>query len=263
MDELRKAKTTGTLEAMERAEKTLDASSRDTVAEGWHRRIDELAEALFQSIRAQLSVEKYYAISTDRGASLDTVDAPLNDRVWLKQQFAEIRAIPNEADRVSALNEIVNWTNPGPGGFYDDLGNLTNQPHLVRGLGAAKDPAFLESSLVGFGGRSTYPMRWRTHAESLDDAPLMMRYTDLDPAAEYKVKVTYAGDSPRTKIRLTANGVEVHGLIEKPMPVKPVEFDIPRGAIKNGELTLSWTREQGLGGNGRGCQVSEVWLIKK
>jgi len=263
MDELRIAKTAGSMETMERAEKTLDTGSHDIVAEGWHRRIFELADALFQSIRAQLSVEKYYAISTDRGASLDTVDAPLNDRVWLKQRFAEIRAVANEADRVAALNEIVNWTNPGPGGFYDDLGSLNNEPHLVRGLGVAKDPAFLESSLIGFGGRGTYPMRWRTHAESLNDAPLMMRYTELDPNAEYKVKVTYAGDSPRTKIRLTANGVELHGFIEKPMPIKPVEFDIPKGAIKNGELTLSWNREPGQGGNGRGCQVSEVWLIKK
>jgi hypothetical protein len=25
---------------------------------------------------------------------------------------------------------------------------------------------------------------------------------------------------------------------------------------------LSWYRTPGLGGNGRGCQVAEVWLIK-
>ena len=43
----------------------------------------------------------------------------------------------------------------------------------------------------------------------------------------------------------------------------PVEFDIPREATRNGELNLTWTREPGQGGNGRGCQVSEIWLIKK
>ena len=28
----------------------------------------------------------------------------------------------------------------------------------------------------------------------------------------------------------------------------------------SGELRLTWTREAGLGGNGRGCQVAEVML---
>jgi hypothetical protein len=47
------------------------------------------------------------------------------------------------------------------------------------------------------------------------------------------------------------------------MPVRPLEFDVPGEATATGELTLSWSREPGLGGNGRGCQVSEVWLIRK
>ena len=59
------------------------------------------------------------------------------------------------------------------------------------------------------------------------------------------------------KIRLTANHrIEIHPFIAKPMPVQPLEFDIPGEATANGELTLSWSREPGLGGNGRGCQVS-------
>ena len=176
--------------------------------------------------------------------------------------------LSNEADRLAAITEILDRTNPGPGGFYDDLGNLTAQPHLVRGLGAAKDPAFLESSLVGFGPRGNNPRSWWTHAESLDDAPLMLQYHDLDGAAQYKIRVVYAGDSPRQKIRLVANipgnhAIEIHPLIDKPAPVRPIEFDIPREATRNGDLTLSWTREPGQGGNGRGCQVAEVWLIKK
>ena len=42
-----------------------------------------------------------------------------------------------------------------------------------------------------------------------------------------------------------------------------MEFDIPREATRNGSLTLTWTVEPGRGGNGRGCQVAEVWLIRK
>ena len=53
-----------------------------------------------------------------------------------------------------------------------------------------------------------------------------------------------------------------HGFQQKPNPVKPLEFDIPAEATRDGALTLEWTRPPGLGGNGRGCQVSEVWLIR-
>jgi hypothetical protein len=37
---------------------------------------------------------------------------------------------------------------------------------------------------------------------------------------------------------------------------------VPRSATADGVLTLRWHREPGLGGNGRGCQVREVWLTR-
>jgi hypothetical protein len=91
-----------------------------------------------------------------------------------------------------------------------------------------------------------------------------MRYSDLDPSAQYKIRVVYSGDEPDIKIRLDCNGdQQVHPFIERPWPPRPLEFDIPVEGTRTGELTLSWRRETGLGGNGRGCQVAEVWLMKK
>jgi hypothetical protein len=214
------------------------------VAVEWFARVFELAEALFQSIGMQLSVPRYKAIGADRGASLDTLDVPLNNRLWLERRFASAPTDPAEID------SILNWTDPGPGGFYDDLGEPGRQPHLARGS-------------IGLEYHPQWPRSWWTYAESLFDEPLQMRYTGLDPAAQYRIRVVYAGDSPGRKIRLAAGPVEIHPLILKPQPVRPIEFDIPRAATAQGELTLSWYREAGLGGNGRGCQVAEVWLIKK
>jgi hypothetical protein len=51
--------------------------------------------------------------------------------------------------------------------------------------------------------------------------------------------------------------------MSKPVPPEPLEFDIPLEATKNGALTLSWYREPGLGDNGRGCHVAEVWLSRR
>src|SRR5207244_13617816 len=145
---------------------------------------------------------------------------PLNNRRWLRQRFAELRQLDSETERLKGLDAVVNWTNPGPGGFYDDLGNPSCQAHLVRGLDAAKDPAFLQSSQVGFHYLPEWRLSWCTHAESLFEAPLQMCYHGLDTMAQYKIRVVYAGDNFRARVRLLANdAAEIHPLQYKPFPV--------------------------------------------
>jgi hypothetical protein len=248
MDQLR----AGGPAAIPEAERTLDRAVLSPAGAGWRARVFELGEALYQSIRMQLSVERYKAIAVGRGANLDTIDVPLNNGPWLKREFA----------RKTPLDRILHWTDPGPGGFYDDLGDVTRQPHLVRGEGFDKDPAFLNSAMESVVQLPGARLSWMTFAQSLHESPLRMRYSGLDPAARYKLRVTYSGDAQKRRIRLTAGGIEVHGFIVKKDPPEPVEFAIPAAAVKDGELTLTWWQEPGLGGNGRGCQVAEVWLIR-
>ena len=266
MSHLRRAPVIGSRLALDLAQAALDRGLAQPISQDWRARVFELAEALYQSIRAQLSVPRYQAIRVGRGANLDTVDMPLNDRIWLSGQFANIRKLASEQDRLNVIEAVLNRTNPGPGGFYDDLGNLLRQPHLVRGKGYENDPAHLESSLVGFAIRDEWmdmPLAWWRHAEALNDAPLQLRYDGLDPEAQYRVRVVYAGDSPQVRIELQADGVEVHGLLERPVPFESLEFDVPQSATGDGGLTLTWRGEPGRGGNGRGTQVAEVWLLKK
>ena len=71
--------------------------------------------------------------------------------------------------------------------------------------------------------------------------------------------------APKRKIRLVANDtIEVHPYLS-PSRCRSSRwnFDMPPAATRQGKLTLSWFGEPGLGGNGRGCQVSEVWLMKE
>jgi hypothetical protein len=264
MEKLRAARETGSLSSMNRAEQILDRAVTERVAQDWRARIFQLAEALFQSIRLQSSVEKYKAIEIGRGTHLDTIDVPLNNRIWLKNRFAEIRSVDAELERLKRIDAIVNWSNPGPGGFYDDLGNPANQLHLVREVPYGKDPMFRASPLVGFTNRLDSRTSWLTHAEVIYDSPLRMRYTGLDGKAQYKLRVVYAGDNYKLGIRLVANdSTEIHPFIAKPFPLRPLEFDIPPAATRKGELNLSWYRQPGLGGNGRGNAAAEVWLMKK
>ncbi len=258
---LRRAGSLGSSPAMDQAEAILRRASVP-VSSDRRARVHELGEALFQSIHMQLSVERHAAIEVGRGTTLDTIDVPLNDREWLAEQFASIRQKPGEAERLGAIQALLDRKDPGPGGFYDNLGDPARSPHLVRGAGFAEDPDFRRSSYVGFDSGPGWPMAWCRDAQSLYDAPLTLRYGDLDPTASYRVRVVYGGDNFRVRVRLDAEGEEVHSLMNKPNPPRPLEFDVPRRTTADGTLTLTWTREPGLGGNGRGCQVAEVWLIR-
>jgi hypothetical protein len=264
MDALRRAEETGSLVALDQAEAILDRAVTQRVGEDLRARVFEMAEALYQSIRMQLSVPRYKAIDAGRGANLDLIDRALNNRNWLKQRFAEVRGLKSERERLKEIDEIVNWTNPGPGGYYDDLGNSTQRPHLVREHGPDVDPEFRASPRTGFDYEPDYRLSWVRFAESIYDAPLTMRYANLDPDGGYAVRVVYAGDKRQAKVRLVADErTEIHPFIPKPFPLRPLEFDIPQAVTADGALTLSWYQEPGSGGAGRGCQVAEVWLTKK
>ena len=248
------------------AQSILAKAFTEPVAQEERMRILQLAEALFQSIRMQLSVERYQAEAVERGGNLDTVDAPVTNGPWLARRLREIASLPTAFDQIQAIEQVLNRTNPGPGGFYDELGDIARQSRLVRGLGSVLDPEFRRSALIGhrYPLPAEMPLAWKRWAEALFDAPLRMHYSSLDPQAQYRVRVIYAGDAPRVKIRLVCEGgPEVHPFIAKPQPPAPLEFDIPAEATAGGELTLAWTREPALGGNGRGAQVAEVWLLKK
>ncbi len=238
--------------AMRLAERALETPP---AAAQLRQRLSELAEALFQSIRMQLSVAKYQG-QPGRGNNLDTADVPLNSAPWLRAQFTKIRALPQK-EQAPALAKIANWTNPGPGGFYDDLGNPELQPHLVPGTGVDKDPAFFTTPLAYFNPSQTGPRSWWTHTMGLYENAIRLRYPDLDESARYRVRTVY-GAGP---IQLKANGVQIHDYLDKAYEVH--EFDVPAEATRSGALTLEFNRPPGAGGAGRGNQVAEVWLIRQ
>lgn len=264
-DLLRKAPELGAPLAIEQAEAVLNRALLEPVGQELRGRVSDMAEALYQSVRMQLSVPRFQAIDAGRGANFDLIDTPLNNRKWLASRFAEIKRMDTADAQQAALREITEWTNPGPGGFYDDLGTPGQQPHLVREMTAEFDPENRSNPLLGYENEPVdRRMSWFVDAETRFETPLVMQYAGLDPNAQYKVRVVYAGDKFDTEMRLVANDtLEVHPLQKKAFPIRPVEFDIPQAATASGSLKLSWTQTPGRGSAGRGCQVAEVWLMKK
>jgi hypothetical protein len=268
---LENAETVGIDKAITEAEAILERANGPSSAEPLAARVRELAEALFQSIGMQLSVQKYNAIAVGRGANLDEIDVPLNNRVWMRNRFAELRTLKDDAAKLHGIKEILRWTDPGPGGFYDDLGNPSCQPHVVRGGSYEQDPGFLATPTIGFRSELAWRRSWCSHVDGLYKTPVTMHYDNLDSQAPYKLRIVYAGENFDVKVRLVATAastnagareIEIHPFQSKPQPVRPVEFAIPSNATSSGKLTLTWQSNPERGGPGRGCQIAEVWLIK-
>lgn len=192
---------------------------------------------------------------------LSNLYSSLNDRRWLEYEFDRILNITDKSEQLARIHTILHWEDPGPGGFYDNLGVEGKQPHLVRQKPWADDPGYVYSPIECNRHKpdSYYRQSWLVTALTRYDVPLLMRYENLDPQATYRIRVTYSSQF-NAVVRLIADDkYEVHGPIQKPQRVKPREFDIPRGATADGLLNLRWQ----LMNQRRGPSVAEVWLIKK
>ncbi|HEY3836680.1 MAG TPA: hypothetical protein VGL72_08915 [Bryobacteraceae bacterium] len=257
--------------AMERLPFSMDAAEKELAVDPFNRagelsraRVFELAEALFQSIHMQLSVPRYAAIAPGRGANLDLIDRPITNASWLQMRFAQIRAMDKDTNRAAAIEQVLNWTDPGPGGFYDDLGDPQNRPHLDPGVGFEKDPAFARTIRTDFSSGSRTPLRvaWKRHADALYGNSLKLHYNGLDPAARYKVRFVQPGEAASRATRLVANGkIEIRPM-QRGVANQPVEYDIPADATAGGKLDLEWQANPEEAGNGRFVQVCEVWLVR-
>lgn|GEM_PF-1461030 len=103
---LKDAKNIGAVVAVKRAEEIL-AMAGTFIKPEWRSRLFELGEALFQSVRMQLSLPKYHAKQVVRGANLDLIDVPLNNSTQLLEMFNQIKQTNSENDRLELISKIT------------------------------------------------------------------------------------------------------------------------------------------------------------
>jgi hypothetical protein len=246
--------------AMQRAMGILKQEPVDESLLEGRRRIEQLCEAVFDSIGLQTSVEKYHASGAERGACLDFVDYPLNNRWWLEDEFARIAAMPTESDKLARLEVIRTWETPGPGSFYDDLGNVLKSTHVIRG-GNRSGPDELQADRTPTfwwwdDGMSRARLSWQCTL----DWPLGVMYEGLDPQASYTVRSTGYGQA-----LLRIDGQRVEPTLDGKEMGEFKEFPVPAEHLQDAKLVLTWDRptdEQDLNWRQR-SRLAEVWLIKK
>jgi hypothetical protein len=274
---LEQAGSKGSLNAISEARNTLLLAHEKPVSQELKQRCFSLADSLFRSFGAQLTIEKHHA-AEGRGNFIDNIDIPLNDALWLLDQLERAENHGGEPERLDAIDKILHRTDPGPGGFYDNFGTPSAWKRVRVQKTWAEDPGSLESPRISFGvgltgvdwvhevvargfdGQTT-PLAWMNQINTLYDTPLQIEYNNLDTGAVYTLKIAYTGRF-RSNIKLTADGFPIHDYIR--MGTRPTfEFILPQKITHDGKVLLTWTCGQDDAGEGeRGSQVAEIWLIR-
>lgn len=177
-----------------------------------------------------------------------------NDRYWILDMLENCSSVED-------LSKILDYEDPGKGGFYNNLGVAGEQPHLVGQHLWKTDPGFIHSPIewVNPDDNSSDRHSKLTHALARYDRPLEMKWSNLDPAAKYSIRVVYNGPFD-IRIRCqTDDGMEVHDYLKK-TGSEMLSFPVPASSTSDGELSLQWLQE--TNDIMRGVSLSEIWLVK-
>jgi hypothetical protein len=248
----------GAEKAMNKAQEELQQPPTEPVA-NLRQHVVELCDALFKSIGLQTSVKKYQASGGERGAILDYVDYPLNNRWWLEDEFAKVRALSSEDAKLKRLEEIRTWEYPGPDSFYDNVGHPEKSRHVVRGEDWHTDPLMAHNPNPGHwwwdNGFSRRRLSWQVSM----DWPIAVRYESIDPNAVYVIRITGYGEA-LTRI----NGQRVQPTLYGKGIGEIKEFPVPREAVRSGQIVVTWDQLDEAHLNWREqSRISEIWLLKK
>ena len=143
---------------------------------------------------------------------------------------------------------IANWENPGPGGYYDDVSNISNSPHVTTTVYDAVDFGWWDGGLC----------RWRLSSQVYQNEPIL-EYEDLDPNGRYIIRVTGYGDALIRVDGMRLSPLEYNKEIEGFK-----EFVVPKHVVGDGTLTVTFDRPEESHLNWRNnSRISDVWLIKK
>lgn len=277
---LRAAPASGSVEAIREARRTLRLSFDEPPVPEVRRRMQRLADSLRASCGIRLTTWRHGAQSTIRGAYLDTLDTPLNDYAWYMQHLSRIAALDSEPARLSAIAQLVGRTDPGEGGFYDWLGDVDSfHRRVVLDKTWAEDPGFLHTPMLwndpyglqvrmrrdrGWAGEVPITLRWVFRARVIYDTPLKVRYDGLDPAARYRLRVSYpdllSPIHPKCyKAHLHAGAVLIHDQVDFDGDNPVREYALPPDAYRDGSLLLTWR----MVGTLFPLSVAEIWIVKE
>lgn len=194
---------------------------------------------------------------------------------WLRREIGRAKAAATAEKRRAIVERIVFYDDPGEGGFYDNAGVPEKAPHLVHGWPYGD----------GIISRENRPSQRKMAFTTDEDRGVTFQYENLDRSAAYRVRLSlvrpryaprYAGRQHQKTESIYADEFPLAENLELPeYNADFYEFDIPKAATSDGQLTLWFKKRPDIGTGlqsdvtiwrntgGWGTLVSEVWLMKK
>lgn len=245
---LSQAKVLGSEKAMSLALEKVNLAVQRPAAPELRQKVVDYCEALYQSIGLQTSVAKYKASGAERGAILDFIDYPLNNRWWFEDEFAKIRKMADETAKLERINIIATWENPGPGSYYDNISDQLKGPRVKTKTEDATDVAWWDNGLS----------RRRLSTQLFQNFP-KLEYEDLDPKGSYTIRISGQGDA-----LLRVDGERVRPVIYNKGVEEFKEFQLNPKFISDGKISISFDEPEESHLNWRQhSKVFDIWLLKK
>ena len=199
---------------------------------------------------------------------------------WLKRQL-ERALTAKDKERTELIAIITDYENPGPGGYYDNLGTANIAPNVEFGYPYDHGQPYL-NEMLDEGNR---PSQASMHFTQDEDQGVTLHYLNLDPTAAYQIRFTFVRPwfQERYSMRMNQKSQSIwaddHLLAEEvELPFKMSDFftyDIPQSLTEDGELVIRFergaevargdrvSREQWRNAGGWGTLVSEAWLMQR
>ena len=241
------AKTIGINQSMELALNKVNQADKSPIYPELRQKVVDYCEALFKSIGMQTSVPKYQASGAERGAILDFIDYPLNNRWWMEDEFKKIKKLPSEKEQLERLDIIAKWENPGPGSYYDNISDLSKGPRVKTRTEDATDVLWADNGLS----------RRRLSTQLFQNFP-KLEYADLDPNAMYTIRISGYGEA-----LLRVDGERIEPTLYNKGMEEFKEFQLSPKYVKDGKLSVTFDEPEESKLNWRQhSKVFDIWLLK-
>ncbi len=245
---LAEAPEIGSEKAMNEALEVVNKADQQRVSPELRQKVFDYCEALWKSIGAQTSVKKYNASGAERGAILDFIDYPLNNRWWLADEFEKISKMPTEKEKLDRLEIIRTWENPGSGSYYDNVSDISKGPRVKTRTDDGTDVAWWDSGLS----------RKRLSTQLFQNFPVL-EYHDLDPNGRYVIRIAGYGDA-----LLRVDGERIEPTVYNKGLEEFKEFHLTHKYVADGQIKVTFDQPEESQLNWRQqSKVCDIWLLEK
>lgn len=247
----------------------------------WFEMLDETQAMAALRAEAERLGEESNALFGVRNEGIFNLEHDFIGLGWLKRQLQRVLDAGPDDEKRELLQMIAEYEDPGPGGFYDNLGTFNPAPNVVVGYPYDHGQPYVPPML----DEGNRPSQRSMHFTQDEAQGVTLEYRNLDPAATYRVRFTFVRPwyQERYAFRMNQRSQSIYAddhllakELELPLQMSDFfSFDVPREATADGSLMIRLEKahdvavgdrvsiEQWRNSGGWGTLLSEVWLMKR